>query len=78
MSRSFKQLVVAACLLALASGCATAPSTSPENAAVSPNNKDARTRNVLLAVGGLLVVGAILVNEAEDGVEQAVRQVTLP
>ena len=57
--------------LALCTGCAHTGGSPPR---AGDDGKDHRLRNTLIAVGTVVVVGAIIAHEAEDGARDAIRR----
>lgn len=77
MSRSIVQFALAAFLFVTITGCASVPPTAPEQEFVD-GEINSRTMRTIWTIGAILVVGTILVNEAEDGVQDSLRRVSLP
>ena len=73
MKKIFSQLAVGLILLTTLAGCAAVPSHGPDNEGQVEIGSESRTRNVLLTIGGVLLLGAIIANEANDNVRDAVR-----
>ena len=78
MKQLVRQLVIGICMLANASGCATAPANMPEHQVVETEQRMSPKLKRALIVGGALIVSALLVNEAQDNVQDAVRSVASP
>lgn len=76
MIEMLKKLTIGLCALSALSGCATVRSAAPgSDGLVDIEAEDtSRTKNIILTIGGILLLGAIIVNEAEDGVNDAVRE----
>lgn len=72
MMKILKQFTIISCVLATMTGCAAVPSAAPNNDERSEAGTSSRLKNTLLAIGGVLIVGAIIANEAENNVEDAV------
>lgn len=75
---TLKPLLLTLCGLSLLSGCAT---TQPPFVIDAPNTEqksEKRMGRTLLTLGGLLLVGAIVANEARDGAQDAIRGANLP
>lgn len=78
MMQIMKQLTISIFVLTTLAGCATAPSAGPdkdEQAVIEPKS---RTKNTILAIGGILLLGAIIANEVEDSAKDAVKDATRP
>lgn len=73
MKKIFKQLAVGLILLTTLAGCAAVPSIGPDNEVQAEIGSTSRTKNVLLTIGGVLLVGAIIANEAGDNVRDGIR-----
>lgn len=73
MKKIFKQLAVGLILLTTLAGCAAVPPTGPDNEGQAEIGSTSRTKNVLLTIGGVLLVGAIIANEAGDNVRDGIR-----
>ena len=72
MMKVLKQLTIILCVLMTVTGCAAVPSAGPDNDERLETETSSRTKNTLLAIGGVLILGAIIANEAEDNVKDAV------
>ena len=75
-----KKLLIAVCLLATLSGCVAGPAASPRDDEQVPIdvNERAGARNIVITIGSILVLGAIIANEAGNNVEDALRDVGRP
>lgn len=78
MMQVMKQLTTSIFVLTTLAGCATAPSAGPDNDEKVVIESKSRTMNTILTIGGILLLGAIIANEVEDGAEDAVRNATRP
>lgn len=80
MINLLKKLTVSLCVLATMSGCASMQYGGTGTGAhlEEETRANSRTRNVILTIGGILLVGAILANEAGDNVKDAVRDAARP
>ena len=77
MNKTTRTLTIAMLMLAT-SGCATAPLAASEQEMAEAEQGMPPTFKRALVIGGALLVGALLINEAEDNVEDAVRSVASP
>ena len=77
MSQLIIKIVLAAFLFVTSAGCASIPAKTPEHEVVTTESDKSKMRMVW-TVGAILIVGALLLNEAEDGVKDSVRQISLP
>ena len=80
MIEILKKLTISLFVLGNLSGCATVqPSGAHNEEYVDIDAETAtRKRNTLLTIGGILLLGAIIANEAENNVEGAVRDAARP
>ena len=84
MLQGFTRVTVGLIVLGLLSGCASVPPVVVDEEAPMAfddepeKNTGNRTRNTLLTIGGILVLGAILANEIEDNTRDAVRDAARP
>ena len=77
MSHVMIRLVLSALLLAMMTGCASLPPTPPEHE-LADRESALRSNKKIWTIAAILVVGAILVHEVEDGVQDSLRQVSPP
>lgn len=78
MMQIMKQLTISIFVLTTLAGCATVPSAGTdkdEQAVVVPKS---HTKNTILTIGGILLLGAIIANEAENNVRDAVKDANRP
>ena len=78
MMQVMKQLTMTIFVSTTLAGCATVPSAGPDDSENVVNESKSRTMNTILTIGGILLLGAIIANEAEDGAKDAVRDATRP
>ena len=80
MMQVMKRITVGVCALATLAGCANVQSAGPgnEEQVVVEADSKSRTNKTLLTIGGILLLGAIIANEAGDNVEDAVRDAVRP
>ena len=78
MMQVMKQTTISLCVLLILTGCATVQSAAPDNDERVETETSSRTKKTLLAIGGALILGAVIVNEAEDGAEEAVKDAARP
>lgn len=78
MMQVIKQITISLCVLTTLTGCATVPTAGPDNEEQMETEARSRTKNTLLTIGGILLLGAIIANEAEDGAKDAARDATRP
>ncbi len=71
MIEMLKKFTIGLCALAMLSGCATLPSGDPAE-------DESRTRNTILMISGILILGAVIANEIDDNVEDAIRDAARP
>lgn len=76
MKQGMKQITVVVYALTTLAGCATVHPVDPSHEEQTEIEAKSRTRNTLLTIGGILLLGAIIVSEAEDGAKDAVRDAT--
>ncbi len=77
MKQIIKKIAVDLIVLAMIAGCATAPHPVGGDKPADTENPS-KVVKTMLTVGGLLLLTAIVVNEAEDNVEDAVRNAAAP
>lgn len=80
MTEILRKLTLSLCVLVMLSGCATGLSAGPgddEHLLVDVEEQP-RTRNVVITIGAILLLGAVIANEVEDNVEDAVRDAARP
>lgn len=73
MMQVMKQITISLCVLTTLTGCATIHSAGHNNEEQVETETKSRTKNTILAIGGVLLLGAIIANEAEDAVRDATR-----
>jgi len=73
MKQAVKQITVVVYLLTTLAGCATVHPAAPGQGGQAAIEDKSRSRNTLLTIGGILLLAAIIVSEAEDGARDAVR-----
>lgn len=78
--RLSKHISIALCALSMLSGCAT---FQPEPLGMtepveSRSETKSRKKATWITVGALVLLGAVIVHEGQDGVQDAVRDVNLP
>ncbi len=80
MIEMLKKLTISFCALSMLSGCATVQSAGAggEGHGDIEAHDKSRKKNIMWTIGGILLLGAIIVGEAEDGARDAVRDATRP
>lgn len=78
MIRMMKKIIVSLCVMATLTGCAAVPPTDPNNDPLVETATSSRTKNTLIVFGGILLLGAVISNEARDGATDAVRDAARP
>ena len=78
MIEILKRLTISLCVLATLSGCATVQTAGPDNEEQVATEAGSRTKNTLLTIGGILLLGVIIANEAEDAATDAARDASRP
>ena len=78
MKQVMKQIAIGLCVLTALVGCATVQPAVPDNEEWVDIEAKSRTKSTLLTIGGILLVGAIIVSEAEDGAKGAARDAARP
>ena len=78
MKQVMKKITVSMCVLSTLAGCATVQPAGPDNEEQLEVEAKSRMKNTLLTIGGILILGAIVANEAEDGAKDAVRDAARP
>jgi uncharacterized protein YceK len=80
MIEMLRKLTISLCALSMLSGCATVQSAGPggEGPVDIEAHDTSRKKNILWTIGGILLLGAIIVSEAEDGAQDAVRDAVRP
>jgi len=68
-----KQITTVLCVVTTLAGCVTVPPAVPVNDERVENETSPRAKNTILAIGGALLLAAIIANEARDGAREAVR-----
>ena len=77
MTQLIKKIAVGVIMLATMTGCATVPDPAWDDQPADTETAS-RTKKTLITIGGILLLGVILANTAEDNVEDAVRDATGP
>lgn len=80
MIEMLRKLTISLCALSVLSGCATVQSAGPGgdgHVDIEAHDKS-RKKNILWTIGGVLLLGAIIVSEAENGAQDAVRDAVRP
>lgn len=77
MSHTILKVVLAAFLFVNITGCASVPATGPKHEFVDTQS-DSKNMRMIWTIGAILVVGALLLNETEDGVKDSIRQISTP
>lgn len=75
MMERIKKIGISLFVLATLAGCATVPEPVAEENS-EDTQKSSGTTKTLLTIGGVLVLGAILIDAVDDNVEDAVRGAT--
>ncbi|MDH3432446.1 MAG: hypothetical protein OEM60_01185 [Gammaproteobacteria bacterium] len=78
MKQVMKQITIGLYVLTTLAGCATVQPAGPDNEESVEIEAKSRTKSTLLTIGSILLVGAIIVSEAEDGAKDAVRDAARP
>lgn len=78
MMQIMKQLTLSIFVLTTLAGCATVPSAGTDKDEQAVIESKSRTKNTILTIGGILLLGAIVANEAEDSAKDAARDATRP
>ncbi len=82
MIEVLKKLTAGVCALVMLSGCATLRSDHPaddEHLLIGGSgNNESRTRNTILVISGILILGAVIANEIDDNVDDAIRDAARP
>ena len=78
MMQVMKQLTIGIFVLTTLGGCATVPSAGTDKDEQAVVESKSRTKNTILTIGGILLLGAIIANEAQDSARDAVRDATRP
>ena len=78
MKQVMKQITIGLFVLTMIAGCATVQPAGPDIEGQAETETRSRTKSVLLTIGSILVLGAIIVSEAENGAQDAVRDATRP
>ena len=78
MMQVLKKFPISLCVQTTLSGCATVQTAGPDSEEQVETDARSRTKNTLLTIGGILFLGAIIANEAEDGAKDAVRDAARP
>lgn len=80
MIEMLRKLTISLCGLSMLSGCATVQSAGPgdEGRVDIQAHDKSRKKNILWTIGGVLLLGAIIVSEAENGAQDAVRDAVRP
>ena len=73
MMQMMKQITISLCVVATLAGCATVQPAGPDNDEQVEVETSSRTKNTILAIGGVLLLGAIIANEGADGARDAAR-----
>lgn len=59
--------------MVMLTACASVPTQGTGNDAPAENTKPTQIGNTLLVIGGLVLLGAVIANEVDDNIEDAVR-----
>ena len=71
--RKMKQISKVLCLSMTLAGCATVQPAGPVSDEQVEGDESGHTRSKWLAIGGALLLGAVMTLEAKDGVSDAVK-----
>ena len=77
MTQLLKKIAISVLVMATMTGCATAPGPVWAEQPVDTETTSP-TKKTLITIGGILLLGVILANVAEDNVEDAVRDAAGP
>ena len=77
MTQLIKKTAVCLLVLATMAGCATVPDSVRDDEPVDTQTTSRATKT-LITIGGILLLAAIVVNEAEDNVDDAIRNAARP
>ena len=78
MNQVIKKIAMSMYVLTTLAGCASVQSAGLGNEEQVEIEAKSRTKNTILTIGGILLLGAIIANEAEDGAKDAARDATRP
>jgi len=80
MLEILQKVTAGLCVLATLSGCAAGPTVGPgddEHVLIDVEDQP-RSRNVVITIGAILLLGAVIANEVADNVDDAVRDAARP
>ncbi len=73
-----RKITITTLILITMTACTTLPPATQDHEKPAEVEASNRLKNTMLAIGGIIVLSAIIVHEAEDGVSDAVRQAGRP